>query len=425
MRIEIITIGNEVLRNETSENNGAYLSSSLTAIGSEPSRITILPDDRGTIRTELEAASKRSDVVIVTGGLGPTVDDVTRLAAIDLAGGRTDISDEITDSIAEKFGERQQAVPKGYIDLARIPAGAKVLPNKVGAAPGLAMKAGESEIYMLPGVPAEMRSIFQASVLPGLTGQDNDIKRVISIFGMMETTAEEILSRVVDSRSMEKISIIAGPDGIRLYLPSKSIGEDQIERLRDEFGSYIFSIASERLEEVVLRMLASSGATLSTAESLTGGLIASTLVSVPGASGSFIEGFITYSNDAKVDRLGVERSLIESFGAVSEEVCVSMAEGAIRVSGSDMALSTTGIAGPGGATGQKPVGLCYLGLAAGSDIFCREIRVAGDREMVRKRCVCTALDMLRLFLSGKEERLAEYRIATDGAAGFNGESTGK
>ena len=410
MRIEIITIGNEVLRCETSENNGEYLSDSLTAVGLEPARITVLPDDQDIIAEEMGRAAGRSDAVIVTGGLGPTVDDLTRQAAIDLLGGRTDIKDEITESIKKRFRGLGLEMPESYKDLARIPAGARVLYNNVGAAPGLAIISGRCDLYLLPGVPAEMRSIFQTFVLPELSGRGGEKKIVINIFGLMETSVEERLSGLFGEGLKKEISIIAGPTGIKLYLPGRLVKDDLIDRLRKLFGSHIFSNASEKMEDVVLALLKQSGKTLSVAESFTGGLLASTLISVPGASESFLEGFVTYSNESKIERLGVDAGLIDRYGAVSEKVCISMAEGARSAAGADIAMSTTGIAGPGGATMEKSVGLCYMGLAAQGSVYCRRIQFPGDRYMVRLRSVYIALDMLRLNLSGENERLKKYIV---------------
>ncbi|MBN2184053.1 MAG: CinA family nicotinamide mononucleotide deamidase-related protein [Candidatus Krumholzibacteriota bacterium] len=412
LKVEIITIGNEVLRSETRENNGEYLSRILTGSGIEPVRITVLPDDQDLITEEMGKAAGRCDAVIVTGGLGPTVDDLTRQAAIALFGGQTELKDEITESIEKRFRELGLQTPESYRDLARIPAGARVLPNSVGAAPGLALKYGRSEIYLLPGVPAEMHSIFQSFVLPELSGGDGEKKTVIQIFGLMETSVEERLSRLFDERLKAQISITADPAGIKLYLPARLVKDDTIDSLRKLFGSHIFSIASEKMEDVVIDLLKNSGSTLSVAESFTGGLLASTLISVPGASESFLEGFVTYSNESKEERLGVDHRLIGRCGAVSEEVCVSMAQGALKAAGSDIALSTTGIAGPGGATAGKSVGLCYIGMAAQDSVYCRRMQFPGDRYTVRLRGVYVGLDMLRLRLSGEKERLSKY-IVTD------------
>ena len=373
-------------------------------------RITVLPDDQDVITEEMGRAASRCDVVIVTGGLGPTVDDLTRQAAIALLGGHTELKNEITESIEKRFRELGIETPESYRDLARIPAGARILSNSVGAAPGLELKYGRCDIYLLPGVPAEMHSIFQSCVLPEISSGDGEKKTVLHIFGLMETSVEERLSSLFGENMKKEISITADPTGIKLYLPGRLVKDDTIDRLRNLFGSHIFSISSEKMEDLVMDLLKRSGTTLSVAESFTGGLLASTLISVPGASESFLEGFVTYSNESKEERLSVDSELIGRYGAVSEEVCVSMAEGARKASGSDIALSTTGIAGPAGATVKKSVGLCYIGMAAHGSVYCRKMQFPGDRYTVRLRGVYLALDMLRLKLSGEKERLSKYIV---------------
>jgi nicotinamide-nucleotide amidase len=371
--IEIITIGDEVLRGETTENNTVWLSMALTAAGLTPSRGTALPDDMDIIRDELSAAAARSETVIVTGGLGPTVDDVTRQAAIDAFGGEVEIHDEIVAGIEERFRELGFEMPAGYRDLARVPAGTELLDNVVGAAPGLALKVGGCRIFMLPGVPAEMKEIFERFVLPQLSsGADG----------------------------LERLSIISSPSGISVYLPA-GIDAGIAARAADSLGDNLFGEGRDRLEEVVVGMLRERGMTLATAESLSGGMLASMIVSVPGASEVFLEGHVTYSNGSKIRILGVGDRSIATAGAVSEEVCRQMAEGARRISGADVALSTTGIAGPGGATPGKPVGLCWMGLAHAGGTECRKRKMAGDRGMIRLRTACICLDMLRRRLSGE------------------------
>ncbi len=399
MRTEIITVGDEVLRGETAENNTVWLSIALTAAGLPPSRETALPDDIDVIRDELSAAAARSETVIVTGGLGPTVDDVTRQAAIDAFGGEVEIREEIIVEIERRFIGLGVAMPEGYRDLSRIPAGAVVLDNAVGAAPGLALKAGECRIFLLPGVPGEMKEIFERLVLPQLASGAEDRRQVLRVYGLMETAVEERLTPLLGADELERLSIISSPAGISVYLPA-GIDDGIAAKAMESLGDNLFGEGRDRLEEVVVGMLRNRKMTLATAESLTGGMLASMIVSVPGASEIFLEGYVTYSNESKIRILGVEEKAIEVAGAVSEEVCRQMAEGAGRISGADVALSTTGIAGPGGGTPGKPVGLCWMGLAQAGVTECRQRKIAGDRGMIRLRTACVCLDMLRRRLLG-------------------------
>jgi nicotinamide-nucleotide amidase len=394
MRIEIITVGDEVLRGATRENNAVWLSTALTAAGIPPSRQTSIPDDIGMIRDELSAAAARSDVAIVTGGLGPTVDDVTRQAAIDAFGGKVETREDIVTGIEKRFDELGFTMPEGYRDLARIPAGAEVLDNIVGAAPGLALESGGSRLFLLPGVPSEMKEIFGRLVLPRLSSEPEDERKVLRIYGLMETAVEERLAPLFNADEFERLSIISSPTGISVYLPA-GLDAGAVAKARESLGDDLFGEGSENLEETVVGMLRDRGLTLATAESLTGGMLSSMIVSVPGASETFLEGYVTYSNESKTRILGVETGAIDAGGAVSEEVCAQMAIGARRISGADVALSTTGIAGPGGATAEKPVGLVWMGLSYGDVTECRKGKMGGTRGMVRLRTACICLDMLR------------------------------
>ncbi|MBU8920372.1 MAG: nicotinamide-nucleotide amidohydrolase family protein [Bacteroidales bacterium] len=410
MRIEIITVGDEVLRAETRKDNARLLSGILTGIGMEPSRITVIPDDLEIISMEMDAALARSEVAIVTGGLGPTVDDKTRQAAILALGGEVERREDLVEGIEARFCKFGREMPEGYRDLANIPLGAEIFPNRIGAAYGLVVKKDGSSLFLLPGVPAEMEAIFRESILPRLEIAGVRGRETLRIYGMMETGAEEILRGVLDADRMDDVSIIAGPAGIAVHIWKDLVSEDEMNRLRGLFGSYIYTADDLSMEQVVVDRLLSMERSIATAESLTGGLLASAIVSVPGASESFMEGFITYSNEAKAERLGVDMGLIRSVGAVSMEVCVAMADGARQRTGVDLALSTTGIAGPGGGSVEKPVGLVYTGLSTPEGTFCRKMHLPGERQQVRLRTVYQALDLLRLFLVKEYERLGPLKV---------------
>lgn len=410
MDIEIIAIGDEVLRGETGEDNATYLCRTLTAAGMEPVRITVLPDDRRVISEELAGAAARGRCVIATGGLGPTADDVTREAAIEALGGRSVLREDIVDSIRERFSSLGRKMPDGYRRLATIPEGAAVIPNSTGAANGLDIRKVTARIILLPGVPSEMRAMFESTVLPSLGGDAGRGRTVLRIFGMTETSAEDVIENVIGGEALEDVSIISGPGGVRVYLTPRRLPDGAEERLRKAFGSHLVAGSRYGMEGEVLELLRSKGKRLAVAESFTGGLLASLLVSVPGASDSFLEGFVTYSNEAKARTLGIDEGIIESHGAVSSEICSAMASGAVRMTGADFSLSTTGIAGPAGGTADKPVGLCYIGMAAPEGIYCREMQFPGDRETIRLRAAYIAIDMLRLRLRGAADRIDPFRL---------------
>jgi len=430
-RIEIITIGDEVLRGETQENNGVWLSRALIHAGLEPWKITVLPDEMDILVAEFKEAAGRSETIIVTGGLGPTVDDLTKEALIRALGGGTEIKAGIVEGIAARMKERGREMPAGYRDQERVPLGADIIENPVGLAIGLRVRAGagagggagagSGEFFLLPGVPAEMQAMFDASVLPALGAPGIDAAVRMRTFGLMETQVEDALRAVLPEDVLKTISIISSPRGVDFYIPREPDGAANAEKAARELGSHIFDEGNARLEAVVVGLLVARRVTVATAESVTGGLIASTLISVPGASDTFREGFVTYSNEAKIERLGVSRATLDAHGAVSAEVCVEMALGARAATGADYALSTTGIAGPTGAVPGKPVGLCFAGLAGPEGAFCRKFQFPGDREMVRLRTAYFAIDMLRLALIGEKARLEPFRVA--GAGG--GEAKGR
>jgi nicotinamide-nucleotide amidase len=410
---EIIAVGDEILRGEVEEHNSSFLSRAMARIGLVPARVTVVPDDLGVLTEEIREATVRSDIVVVTGGLGPTVDDVTREAAIVALGGRTEERDDILKQVEARFRRLGRAMPAAYRDQARVPAGADVLPNTAGAAVGLRIAGDDCELFLLPGVPEEMREMFTRSVLPLISGRGTDTTCRLRTFGLTETELEEKLGELFGGGVSSRMSIISGPSGVDLYVPAGAGDVMTVDDIRSALGSRCYADRDETLEEVLVGLLVKRRKTVVSAESVTGGLLASTIVSVPGASDILLEGFVTYSNGSKTERLGVDSALIGEFGAVSEEVCVAMARGARERSGADFALSTTGIAGPGGGSVQKPVGLCYVGLATAGMCYRRRFLFPGTRQLVRQRTVYHALDMLRLHVIGAKEMLLPYVVEND------------
>lgn len=406
--VEIIAIGDEVLLGEVSEDNTVYLSIVLTSVGLAPQRCAILADNTELIAYELSGAIQRSRIVIVTGGLGPTIDDVTKDAVIEAFGLETEVRSEIVDDIASRFRALGREMSDSYQDQGRVPKGAEILPNTVGAAVGLRIDVGESRLFLLPGVPEEMKVMFTDHVLPALDAPGGVSKKRLRTFGLSETDVEDILRDLIDDELLGALSIISSPSGVDIYVPG-DIKPQVFHAITDALGTTLYGAGEESLEENILRLLANKRKSLAIAESMTGGLVAHLIVSIPGASRQFLEGFVTYSNEAKIERLGLDAEAIQRHGAVSEEVCTAMAVGARDSAGSDCALSTTGIAGPEGGSQQKPVGLCYVGLAAAGECFCKKLRLAGDRDLIRYRAAYAALDLLRLYLMGDNERLEPYR----------------
>jgi nicotinamide-nucleotide amidase len=423
-RIQIITVGDEVLRGEVREDNAEFLSRALIRAGLEPERIVVLPDDMDALVREFRDAAERGGLIIVTGGLGPTVDDITKEAVIRALGLETEFHREIVEAVAVRLRDWSREMPEGYKDQGRIPVGSEPLPNPLGLAIGLRIPGNDFEIYLLPGVPAEMKAMFEGSVFPrlGAPGQEASIR--MRTFGFMETQVEDSLRPVLPPEVFGRVSLISSPKGVDAYVP-RDAGEAAIAGVLKALGRHVYAQGNASLEETVVKLLIHRKLTVSTSESVTGGLLASTMISVPGASDAFREGFITYSNEAKVSRLGVSSQTLGEFGAVSAEVCAEMAAGTRRVAATDFALSTTGIAGPTGAPPEKPVGLCFVGIAGPEGLYARKLQIIGDRDTVRLRAVYFALDTLRLLLTGEVVALEAFRFAKTGAGARKTKGTRK
>jgi nicotinamide-nucleotide amidase len=408
-RIEIIAIGDEVLRGETRGNNAAWIGRSLARAGLEVRRETELPDDLEALAAEFRAAAARSDAVVATGGLGPTVDDVTKGALIRAFGLDTVFREDIVRGIEARLAERGRTMHAGYRDQGRVPTCAAILENDVGLAVGLRVPVGGCEFFLLPGVPAEMEAMFSAAVLPALGGMGEDFAVKLRTFGLTESEAEDLVRTAVPEAVLRGVSIISSPKGVDLYF-ARAGGSAHAAAAERALGSRVYEVGDRSLEEVVVGLLLRAGKTVAAAESFTGGLLASAIVSVSGASGAFREGIVAYGNESKIERLGVARKTIESRGAVSIEACVEMARGERSRAGADFALATTGIAGPTGAAPGKPVGLCYVGCAGPEGTFAGKFLFPGDRETIRVRAAYHALDLLRLALIGAADALAPYAV---------------
>ena len=409
--VEVIAVGDELLEGKFVESNTSFISARLSRAGVRPRRIEILPDDKEILSVEFRAAAERSKYLIVTGGLGPTVDDVTKESLIEAFGLDVETRPEITAEIVKRLKRVGRKMPGSYGEQAVVPVGSVVLPNRIGLAVGLRVDLDDFHIFLLPGVPAEMKQMFEDSVLPAIAGGPGSRTVRVRTMGMTETELEERLKEAVPREAFDDLSIISSPRSVDVYLPPSFSDSDIVDRVLRRLGSYVYTVGDESLEEVVVDMLISSGKSIATAESVTGGLVASTIVDVPGASGTLLEGFVTYSNEAKKRELGVSEESLARFGAVSEAVCIEMAVGARQRAHADFALSTTGIAGPSGGSAEKPVGLCYLGLASGSGVYCRRAVFPQDRRMARGLAVYYLLDMLRLDLAGERSRLKAFERA--------------
>ena len=403
---EIIAIGSELLSPNRSDTNSLWLTDQLNRIGIDVKLKTIVGDDDARLEEVVKDAVKRSRVVIATGGLGPTEDDITRKVVARALGRRLSLDENVLNEIRTKFKRFGMNMPERNSRQAMVIDGAEVLANPNGSAPGLYLEQRECAIALLPGPPREMMPMFENHVKPRLEKIAGDVRfatRIMRVTGMGESAVDEKISPIYTQFDNPQTTILFNSSEIEIHLRAHGRTEGDAEALLDRLslkleqvlGNSVFSFRGETMEEVVGRRLAMTEFTLAVAESCTGGLIAQRLTSVPGSSKYFIEGVVTYSNESKTRLLGVDKKLIKEFGAVSQQVARDMARGVRHKAKTDFGLAVTGIAGPDGGTEEKPVGLVYIALADDAHTEHKKLTLPGDRELIRWRASQAALDMLR------------------------------
>src|SRR5687767_6590391 len=403
---EIIAIGSELLSPNKSDTNSLWLTDQLNRIGIDVKLKTIVGDDDARLEEVVKDAVKRSRVVIATGGLGPTEDDITRKVVARALGRRLSLDEKLLEEIRTKFQRFGVTMPERNSRQAMVIDGAEVLANPNGSAPGLYLEQGSCAVALLPGPPREMKPMFENNVKPRLEKIAGDVRfatRLMRVTGMGESAVDEKISPIYTRFDNPQTTILFNSSEVEIHLRAHGRTEGDAEALLDHLslkieevlGNSVFSFRGETMEEVVGRRLAMTEFTLAVAESCTGGLIAQRLTSVPGSSKYFIEGLVTYSNASKTRLLGVDKKLIKEFGAVSQQVARDMARGVRHKAKTDFGLAVTGIAGPDGGTAEKPVGLVYIALADDAHTEHKKLTIPGDRELIRWRASQAALDMLR------------------------------
>ena len=410
-RASLISIGNELLCGRTVDTNAAWLSGRLFAMGIQVESVRMIADEVADITETLRQVEHKADIVLITGGLGPTDDDLTRQAMADYLGVEMVCHPELVKKIEAFFTGRGLTMPQRNRVQAYIPDGAKPIDNPRGTAPGVLYETDNKLIALMPGVPSEMKGMFEESVVPRiLRRQAGHVVRSANLrcFGAGESAVAEMLGDRMRRGRNPLINCTVSEGIITLQIIASAYSAQEADKildcesqeLRELLGKLVFGTGEETLQDIVGRLLCSKKKTLAVAESCTGGLVAKMLTDVPGASLFFTSGWVTYSNAAKIEQLGVPVSLIEEFGAVSEPVAKAMAEQAARKSGADSAIGITGIAGPGGGTEQKPVGLVYISVRTGRDCQIHRYHFANTgRSSVRLRAAQTALNLLRLQLT--------------------------
>jgi len=405
MRCEIVAVGTELLLGQIVDTNSSWMGEQLAIIGVEHLRQTKVGDNLGRIVDAITEALARADAVIVCGGLGPTQDDITREALAQVMGVELVRDDEVAEVIRELFSSRGRAMPDNNLRQADVPVGATVIEQRTGTAPGLICPVGHGVVYAVPGVPYEMKEMLERAVLPDLAARAGVrqviASRVLRTWGESESRVAELLDprlRVLDDTGVATIAFLAsGIEGIKVRLTARGDSKEHATALLDAeeaevraaLGDIVFSGEDLPMEAEVGRLLVAQGRTLAIAESLTGGLAASRVVSIPGSSDWFKGGVVAYDSQVKFDVLDVPEGPV-----VSEAAAKAMADGIRRLLQADVGISTTGVAGPAEQEGQPP-GTVWLGLAVGDEVEARLLRLPGDRDRVRQLSIISLMDLLR------------------------------
>ncbi|ABD12890.1 competence/damage-inducible protein cinA [Frankia casuarinae] len=432
MRAELLAVGDELLYGDIVNGNAAWLGRQLADVGVTVTTSTVVGDDIDMIATAIRVALDRADVVIMTGGLGPTQDDLTREGIAAAAGVGLRRDDFLESMLRRRFrdmgrGDGGRRVPQMNYRQADLPEGAQPLPNGTGTAPGIRMEIGTGVVYAMPGVPFEMNGMFTASVLPDILRRAGQpavvVHRVLRTAGMWESAVAEALADEVDRLARignPRIAFLASGGQTRVRITARARDRAEAEMLiapvetaaRTALGAGVYGGADDSLEGVVLGLLVQRSATLAVAESITGGLLAGRLTDVPGASAAFRGGIVSYATEVKASALGVDEGLLAAEGAVSSRTAAAMAAGVRSRLGATYGLATTGVAGPQPQE-DKPVGTLHIGLAGPDGTVTRSVRLPGDRPRIRTYAVVSALDLVRRMLAGLPN--SEMTTTGDGA----------
>ena len=373
MKTAILTVGTEILFGQIVNTNAAFLSRELNNLGYDVMYHYSVGDNPGRLAELIEFAFRDCDMIITTGGLGPTQDDLTKEVIAQAMGDRLVVSPEALSALKDRYERSGRPMTENNLKQANMPESAQILPNDQGTAPGFWLEKKGKIIVSMPGPPREMTNMFEKEVKPRLISRQDSViyYKILRTFGLGESKMETVLLPLIDGQTDPTIATYAKEGECSLRIASKRPTKEEAEaavegmtaRVMDIIGEYVYSTDNEELADVVANMLLDKNITISCAESCTGGLFAGTLINTDGISKVFDRGIVTYSNEAKIKELGVKAETLDTFGAVSPETAAEMAEGIRVKTGTDMAVSVTGIAGPGGGSADKPVGLVYIGIA--------------------------------------------------------------
>ena len=409
MKAEIITVGTEILLGDIVNTNSQFLAKELANIGIEVYYQSTVGDNENRLMEALHEGLKRSNIIITTGGLGPTKDDITKEVAAKYFNQELILYNNILEDIKLYFNKLGINLTENNKKQAYFPKDCTILNNPNGTAPGAILKKDNKIIVVLPGPPKEMIPMFNNELKKHLLSFTDYklISKTLRFFGIGESVLEEKLIDLIDNQTNPTIAPYAKDGEVTLRLTAKAKDKNHannlIEKLENEIknrvGEYIYGYDNTTLEDEVAKLLIKKNMTISVSESCTGGMVSSRLINYPGISKIFLEGCVTYSNEAKMKRLGVKKETLAKFGAVSEETAIEMATGIANSLNSNIGLSTTGIAGPEGGTDEKPVGLVYIGLYINGEVKVKKLNLSGSREKIRTRATSEALNFLRVELN--------------------------
>lgn len=408
MKAEIIAVGSELLTPDRVDTNSLFLTARLNQLGIEVTRKAIVGDDLAPLRNAFEEAAKRVELIIASGGLGPTEDDRTRDAVADLLGRKLSRDPAVMSKIEARFRQLGRKMSEVNARQAMVPEGATVLENDRGTAPGLWLESGGRIVILLPGPPHELKAMFAAQVEPRLARLSMGVRlvaRELRVAGMGESDVDQRIAPIYTRHSDVQTTILTAPGEIQIHLRAwatdTAAAERQLQGIQESIvlalGETVFTTQGESMEEVVARELTMHQATIATAESCTGGLLAERLTRISGSSAYFLGGVVSYSNTLKSAWVDVPAEVIESRGAVSSEVAVALADGIRRRTGATLGVGITGVAGPTGGTPEKPVGTVHVAIADASGSKERGVHYPGERDRIRWQASQTALDLVRRY----------------------------
>jgi len=405
MKAEILAVGTEILLGDIVNTNAQYIAKRLADLGITVYHQSVVGDNRERLLESYRIAFSRADLVITTGGLGPTKDDLTKEVTFEYFGKKSVVHKPSLKILQGHFKDMNKPMTQNNVKQSFFPVDVVILPNNNGTAPGCIIEENEKIVALLPGPPREMKPMFEESVVPYLERfqQGVLVSKVLRVIGVGESSAEEMIEDILDNQTNPTVAPYAKDGEMIFRITAKAITQEQGIRLmepmeaaiRSRLGNNIYGEGNATLEYVLCDMLLNKKLTIAIAESCTGGMVASKLINYPGISSVFMEGAVTYSNEAKINRLGVKVETLDKYGAVSSEVAAEMAEGIAKTAGTKIGLSTTGIAGPDGGSDNKPVGLVYVGIYMNGQVKTKMLMLSGDRQKIRERATMQLLDLLR------------------------------